>query len=753
MNITQTKTDDVAVFFDFENIVYALRNGYNVNANFEDIMDHCKEYGRVVVAHVFADWNRHSPSMITALMSNGFDPVYVPSFYTDEGGEKTLRKNAVDMYMAIDAMDTLHNRKSVDTFILLTGDSDFLPLVNAIRREGNKVLALGVDGAVSSNLAQAVDEFTFYSQVSDIPSNKLKTRPKDIYEGLVQSVKRLQKQRKSALLPNVKMMMAELLGGFDEKKHADSKGRRFQKFKEFVQEAEKRGMVQLHSTGTVNEIFLPDQEITSSRSDKDRDRSDKDKRGRDRDRDKDKDKDREKEKSKEVEKAAAPAASSNNRMTLDTGFALLVDAVNTAVQQNKSLRASSIKGIMSDKSSGFDEKSLEMPEGQEPFQRFSEFTAAAAANGLVMIKGESTRQEVHPVEGAAVPATIEAGEAKEAREANSEITTDTSAGQDTADTAELPEDFNDRQLILEALHTFSNYPASFLQVESYCRSLRNRKKVNLSSTQIRSLMTTATRTLHLLKKVSPPGSSPSMYAFEADTGKIAEFLGVSVAQLPNHVTIEGLAIEPAAEVTPAPVIELETEAAAADAETQTEEAVEIEIPIPAVEELVPEAGVNGVVPEAEAGAAVAEIEEALETPADALETPAVEEETSAEDPPATEAVTAVEAVAEAEKEKEAEVEVEAEAVSEAEETKLNLDQAYRLLISVVAAATEEERSRKLRSIKTQMVKQNDAFNEGDLINRKGKPFKRFIDFIRHAEADGLVIVTGKGAQAEISLVE
>jgi uncharacterized LabA/DUF88 family protein len=106
------KPVDVAVFFDYENIVFSVRNNFNVNANFEDLMDKCKDFGRVVVAHAFADWNRQSAAMIPALISNGFDPVYVPSFLMGSDGQQSVRKNAVDMYMAIDAMDVLHNRRN-----------------------------------------------------------------------------------------------------------------------------------------------------------------------------------------------------------------------------------------------------------------------------------------------------------------------------------------------------------------------------------------------------------------------------------------------------------------------------------------------------------------------------------------------------------------------------------------------------------------------------------------------------------------
>ena len=766
MNNTESKIDDVAVFFDFENIVYALRNGYNINANFEDLMDKCKEYGRVVVAHVFADWNRHSPSMTTALMSNGFDPVYVPTFYTDEDGAKTPRKNAVDMYMAIDAMDTLHNRKSVDTFILLTGDSDFVPLVNAIRREGNHVLAMGVDGAVSSNLAQAVDEFIFYSQLSDLPNSRGKIRPKDIYEGLVQSVKRLHKQKKAALLPNVKMMMAELLGGFDEKKHSDSKGRRFQKFKEFVQEAERKGLVKLHSSGSVNEIFLPNQpEPKSPVSKPIRSKSD-------RAAEKEKEKEVQVEKVEKVENVEGLSVSptpepleinKKDGLTLEVALQLLVNSVHKAQSKKKSLRASSIKGIMSAEINGFDEKTLIMPEGMEPFQRFSEFTHAAAEQGLVVIKGESTRQEIHPVKKASKKGAAEAEEAeskpkkeKASKQESASPSKTTAIADAVLDSATLPEDYDARRLIVDALESFNNYPASFLQVESYCRNVRNKREADLSSTKIRSLMTEATRTLHLLKRTSPPGSSPALYEYESNDDMVAQFLGIPAESL-NAAPQAAATEEEEGEGEEAGLaFELETNGYSQLDPNESVKDVEIAAPVfevapEAVEEPAVETGADEAeTAEVEAVAEIADSTASKESEENEAGEPVEVEAEAAEESPQAEA----EAMAEEAVEDQANEEPEpVETEPEPESSELTIAQAYRLLLSVVSNANEEGKSRKIRSIKTQMTKANPEFSETKLLNKNGAPFKRFVDFIRLAEEEGIVNVSGKGATIEISLVE
>ncbi|MFK7805259.1 MAG: NYN domain-containing protein [Anaerolineae bacterium] len=695
MNGITEKPDDVAVFFDFENIVYALRNNYNINANFEDLMDKCKEFGRVVVAHAFADWNRHSGSMTTALISNGMDPVYVPTFFMDEGGKQTPRKNAVDMYMAIDAMDVLHNRKSVDTFILLTGDSDFVPLVNAIRREGNRVIAIGVDGTTSSHLAQSVDEYILYSQFSNLQTKSYKKKPKDPFDGLVQAVKKLQQQKKVALLPNVKMMMAELMGGFDEKKHSDSAGRRYQKFKEFVQDAEQRNMVQLVTTGTVNEIYLPDQTPSKERygnSGSGRDRNDR--RSRDRnDRDQ-----RHEQEDVEVEYTESED-NEQSGLTLAVAFNILIEAINKAKDSGKSMRPPSIKGIMRDIYPDFDEKKISSMD-REPFTRFGEFTSLAAEQGLITITGKGPRQEISLNESES--------ESKEDKDADNTVDADAAESENTEVEAapveavtlsgDVPEDIAARVLIIETLTTYPNYPASFLQVESYCRQLRNKKKIELSSTRVRNLMTEVTRSLQLLKRVSKPGKSPSQYKLEKNDKKIAEFLGVPIdsiaAVMQGEYSIADSDEGPAAEV-------------------ETVEKAE------AVEEVVAEE--------------VAAVEESTDSSAD-------DQQAEAEAPEQEE--VAAEVV------EEAEPEVETPAVEA-----LTLTGAFRLLVSAITQNTAEEKSLKLRSIKTTMVSLNDTFDEKNFKNDRDKPFKSFIEFARAAARDGIVELSGKGPKTEIAIVE
>lgn len=89
--VLNDNNEDVVVFFDFENIVYSLRNMLGENPNFELLMDKCQEYGRIVLARAYADWSRHN-TVIAPLQASGFDPVYVPTYFYESKERKSAQE-------------------------------------------------------------------------------------------------------------------------------------------------------------------------------------------------------------------------------------------------------------------------------------------------------------------------------------------------------------------------------------------------------------------------------------------------------------------------------------------------------------------------------------------------------------------------------------------------------------------------------------------------------------------------------------
>ncbi len=253
----EARQGDVALFLDFENIYISAREKYGTNPNFEYIMDQCDKYGRVVVARAYADWYQFS-RVTNALYANGIEPRYVPTYYytDDPEGDGQAIKNSADIHLVIDAMRTLFSYPNIQVYVLATGDRDFIPLVNTIRQHGKRVIVIGVAEATSSHLAQSADEFVFYHQLAEdiVPPGQ---EEKDIYDVLVDALNLARERKNACTLATLKLLMKELLGDFDEGEYADAQGRHFSRFGDFVREAERRGKVQMLTTGTVTEVFLP----------------------------------------------------------------------------------------------------------------------------------------------------------------------------------------------------------------------------------------------------------------------------------------------------------------------------------------------------------------------------------------------------------------------------------------------------------------------------------------------------------------
>jgi len=251
---------DVAVFIDFENIYISVRNRYEANPNFESIMDLCQRYGRVTISRAYADWYRY-PRVTNALYANAIEPVYVPTYHYDREEGRTGRaiKNSVDMHLCIDMMRTLYAFPNIETYVLITGDRDFIPLINAVRQLGKRTVVIGVAEATASHLAQAADEFLYYSQVDEDVAAAEADAAKDPFDALVQAIKLARDRKSVTTLATLKLLMIEQMPNFDEGKYKGKSGKPFSKFKDFVREAEQRKLVQIFTSGSVTEVFLPNE--------------------------------------------------------------------------------------------------------------------------------------------------------------------------------------------------------------------------------------------------------------------------------------------------------------------------------------------------------------------------------------------------------------------------------------------------------------------------------------------------------------
>jgi NYN domain/OST-HTH/LOTUS domain len=150
----------IALFIDHENLVIGAREigrGFDVGP----IMDALAERGRVVARRAYADWTLFAGDRRT-LVEHNCELIDIPQ------RTGAVRKNAADIKLAVDAMELAYERAFVSTFVIASGDSDFTPLVAALRALNRRVIGIGVKGSTSSLLPPACDEFLFYDRLTGV---------------------------------------------------------------------------------------------------------------------------------------------------------------------------------------------------------------------------------------------------------------------------------------------------------------------------------------------------------------------------------------------------------------------------------------------------------------------------------------------------------------------------------------------------------------------------------------------------------
>jgi uncharacterized LabA/DUF88 family protein len=255
--------EDLAVFIDWENIYISTVTEYNSKPNVSAILEKASEYGRMVSATAYADWTdgdfRQAPP---TLYSNGISPRYISARYFPGGKSQKRRTNSIDVMLAVECSDFLHGHPQVDTYVLVTGDGDFIPLVSLLRSKGKNVVVIGVSEATSYHLIESADHFISYASLleEDRAARTQDKAPKkeaaDPFKELVRAVQTLKRGGKTRVLGQVKQQMIVQLGSFDERNAG------FKKFKDFVVEAERRGLVNTVDQDLELQVYLPDEKVS-----------------------------------------------------------------------------------------------------------------------------------------------------------------------------------------------------------------------------------------------------------------------------------------------------------------------------------------------------------------------------------------------------------------------------------------------------------------------------------------------------------
>ena len=151
----------VALLMDFENLIIGLENSDPTNEkpfSIDDVITHLqKNYGSVIYRKAFADWSTAKfRKYVMDLTRAGVEMQHVVRTGFNS-------KNAADMHLVIQAMDCMLHYPNIDTYVIVTGDSDFLPLITKLKASGRHVVGLGPQGAISNILQENCDGYIYYS--------------------------------------------------------------------------------------------------------------------------------------------------------------------------------------------------------------------------------------------------------------------------------------------------------------------------------------------------------------------------------------------------------------------------------------------------------------------------------------------------------------------------------------------------------------------------------------------------------------
>jgi uncharacterized protein (TIGR00288 family) len=147
----------IAVFVDYENLAIGARSMRKGGFKIDLVMRRLLEKGRIVFKRAYCDWGRYR-SAVREFHMQGIELVDIPQ-------SKASGKNSADIRMVVDALDLCHMKSHVDTFALISGDSDFSPLVTKLKENDKTVIGCGIKNSTSDLLIGMCDEFIYYDDL------------------------------------------------------------------------------------------------------------------------------------------------------------------------------------------------------------------------------------------------------------------------------------------------------------------------------------------------------------------------------------------------------------------------------------------------------------------------------------------------------------------------------------------------------------------------------------------------------------
>jgi uncharacterized protein (TIGR00288 family) len=238
---------NLAVFCDFENVALGVREARYAQFDMEKVLERLLLKGSIVVKKAYCDWERYK-EFKSAMHAASFELIEIP--HVRQSG-----KNSADIRMVVDALDLCYTKAHVDTFVIVSGDSDFSPLVSKLRENAKTVIGVGVKNSSSDLLIANCDEFIYYDDLVRADEQKRRAAKKrresapagedkkqEAFDLIVETLNALVAERgedERIWGSMVKQALKRRKPGFNESYYG------FRAFSDLLEDAQDKGLVKL----------------------------------------------------------------------------------------------------------------------------------------------------------------------------------------------------------------------------------------------------------------------------------------------------------------------------------------------------------------------------------------------------------------------------------------------------------------------------------------------------------------------------
>jgi len=244
---TQPEIRNLALFCDFENVALGVREARYAQFDINKVLERLLLKGSIVVKKAYCDWERYK-EFKSAMHAASFELIEIPHL-------RQSGKNSADIRMVVDALDLCYTKSHVDTFVIVSGDSDFSPLVSKLRENAKTVIGVGVKNSSSDLLIANCDEFIYYDDLVRADEQKRRAAKKrresapagedkkqEAFDLIVETLQALIAERgedERIWGSMVKQALKRRKPGFNESYYG------FRAFSDLLEEAQDKGLVKL----------------------------------------------------------------------------------------------------------------------------------------------------------------------------------------------------------------------------------------------------------------------------------------------------------------------------------------------------------------------------------------------------------------------------------------------------------------------------------------------------------------------------